>query len=266
MTQIVFDESLVEQLETLYRTRDVQRRRQLVQGALGAQAGERILDVGCGPGFYAAELLDQVGPQGTVVGVDASAQMLAVAARRCEGRPNVAFHEGDATSLPVADESFDAALCVQVLEYVTKPAVALAEMHRALKPGGRLVVLDVDWGTVSWHSTDPARMARALRAWDEHLTDPSLPRTLTRLLHAAGFADVGVEGHVFATNELSPETYGGASLGLIEKYLAGAGGLGLDEAKAWADEQRALGARGEFYFACIQFCFTARRGADRPSN
>jgi arsenite methyltransferase len=266
MAQLVFDESMIEQLEELYRTRDVQRRRQLVRAALGAQPGERILDIGCGPGFYVAELLDQVGAQGAVVGVDASTQMLGVAARRCEGRPNVAFHEGDAASLPVADESFDAALCVQVLEYVTKPAVALAEMHRVLKPGGRLVVWDVDWATVSWHSTDPARMARALRAWDEHLTDPSLPRTLTRHLRGAGFADVGVEGHVFATNELSPETYGGASLGLIEKYLAGAGGLGLDEAKAWADEQRALGARGEFYFACIQFCFTAKRGADRPGS
>ena len=265
MTQLVFDESLVEQLEELYRTRDVQRRRQLVQGALGARPGERILDVGCGPGFYAAELLDQVGPQGTVVGVDGSAQMLAVAARRCEGRPNVAFHEGDATSLPVADESFDAALCVQVLEYVAKPGVALAEMHRALRPGGRLVVWDVDWATVSWHSTDPARMARALRAWDEHLTDPSLPRTLTRHLRAAGFVDVGIEGHVFVTNELSPETYAGASLGLIEKYVAGAGRLGPDEAKAWADEQRALGARGEFYFACIQFCFTAKRGDEQRS-
>jgi arsenite methyltransferase len=265
MAQLVFDESLVEQLEQLYRTRDVRRRRRLVQDALGAQPGERILDVGCGPGFYVAELLDQVGPQGTVVGVDASAQMLAVAARRCEGRPNVAFHEGDATSLPVADGSFDAALCVQVLEYVTRPAVALAEMHRVLKPGGRLVVWDVDWATVSWHSTDPARMARALQAWDEHLADPSLPRTLTRHLRAAGFAGVGVEGHAFATNELSPETYGGASLGLIEQYVAGAGRLGPREAKAWADEQRALGARGEFYFACVQFCFTAERSAEQRS-
>ena len=154
---------------------------------------------------------------------------------------------------------------MQVLEYVAKPGVALAEMHRALRPGGRLVVWDVDWATVSWHSTDPARMARALRAWDEHLTDPSLPRTLTRHLRAAGFVDVGVEGHVFVTNELSPETYAGASLGLIEKYVAGAGRLGPDEAKAWADEQRALGARGEFYFACIQFCFTAKRGDEQRS-
>jgi hypothetical protein len=109
-------------------------------------------------------------------------------------------------------------------------------------------------------------MARALQAWDEHLADPALPRTLTRHLHAAGFADVGVEGHVFATNELSPETYAGASLGLIERYVAGAGRLGPDEAKAWADEQRALGARGEFYFACIQFCFTATRRAGRRSS
>jgi SAM-dependent methyltransferase len=49
--------------------------------------------------------------------------------------------------------SFDRALSVQVLEYVSDPAAALADLHRALRPGGRLVVWDVDWSTVSWHST-----------------------------------------------------------------------------------------------------------------
>ena len=42
---------------------------------------------------------------------------------------------------------------MQVLEYVSDPAAALADLHRALRPGGRLVVWDVDWSTVSWHST-----------------------------------------------------------------------------------------------------------------
>src|ERR671918_421480 len=103
MAQLVFDEALAEQMEVVYRSRDVLRRRRLVYEALGAAPGERILDVGCGPGFYASELLAQVGPDGSVVGLDASAQMLAVAAHRCEGRSNVRFHEADATSLPVED-------------------------------------------------------------------------------------------------------------------------------------------------------------------
>jgi arsenite methyltransferase len=76
--QLEFDESLGEQLEVLYRTRDILRRRRLVHEALAARPGERILDVGCGPGFYVAELLEAVGPQGSVVGVDVSAPMLAI--------------------------------------------------------------------------------------------------------------------------------------------------------------------------------------------
>jgi arsenite methyltransferase len=255
MNQIVFDESMVEQLETLYRTRDVMRRRRLIRDALSAQPGERILDAGCGPGFYVSELDDEVGSGGSVVGVDSSPQMLAVAARRNEGRSGVEFREGDVTSLPVKDDEFDGALCVQVLEYVADPTVALAELLRVLRPGGRAVVWDVDWTTVSWHSNDPARMERVLRSWDDHLAHPSLPRTLAARLRTAGFADVRVEGHTFATAEFTPESYGVATISVIEKYLAPRG----EEVHEWAAEQRELGARGEFFFACIQFCFSATK-------
>jgi arsenite methyltransferase len=258
MSQLVFDEKLVEQLEVLYRSRDVLRRRQLVYEALGAQPGDRVLDVGCGPGFYSRELLDQVGPEGSVTGIDQSPQMLAVARRRSEGFVNARFEEGDATSLPVPSDSFDRALSVQVLEYVADIPRALAEMHRALRPGGRVVICDVDWATVSWHSEDAGRMDRVLRAWDEHLAHASLPRTLAPSLRAAGFEDVRMDGHAFATTELTGETYGGAALPVIERYVRQQGSADVD---AWADEQRALGERGEFYFACMQFCFSGVRSA-----
>jgi arsenite methyltransferase len=259
VSQLVFDDGLVGQLESLYRKRDILRRRALVREAVGAQPGERILDVGCGPGFYVAELLEQVGPQGSVVAVDPSPQMLAVAAERCAAHAHAAFHEAPATKLPVADASADAALSVQVLEYVADTAAALAEIHRAVRPGGRVVIWDVDWATVSWHSNDPERMARALRAWDAHLAHPSLPRTLTAQLRAAGFDDIRAEGHVFSDNEFSSESYAAATLPLIEDYLVGSGKIGEAEARAWAAEQRELGARGEYFFACVQFCLAARR-------
>jgi SAM-dependent methyltransferase len=261
MSQLVFDDGLVDQLESLYHKRDILRRRALVREAVGAQPGERILDVGCGPGFYVAELLEQVGPQGSMVGVDVSPQMLAVAARRCERHSNVDFREGPATALPVDDASFDAALSVQVLEYVADTPAALAEIHRVVRPGGRVVIWDVDWATVSWHSADPERMARALRAWDAHLAHPSLPRTLTAQLRAAGFADVRMHGHAFVDNAFDPEAYLAATLPLIEDYLVGSGLIAVDEARAWAAEQRELGARGEYYVACIQFCFAATKPA-----
>src|SRR5918999_135935 len=236
MAQLTFDEKLAEQMEVVYRSRDVLRRRRLVYEALGAEPGERLLDMGCGPGFYVSELLDQVGPKGSVVGLDASPQMLAVAAHRSEGRPNVEFHQADATSLPVEDASFHRAVCVQVLEYVSDVETGLREILRALRPGGRAVIWDVDWETLSWHSYDPARMERALHAWDQHLADPALPRTLAPRMRAVGFEDVVMEGHAFATAEFTPDAYGSVVLPLITDYLAKVESFGPAEAKGWADE------------------------------
>jgi len=140
VSQLKFDQRTVERLSRLYATRDVLRRRELVRAALGARPGDRIVDVGCGPGFYVTELLEAVGREGSVVGVDSSADMLAVAAKRAAGHDNVEFHEADATSLPVPDASFERAVCVQVLEYVRDVSAALREMYRALRPGGRMLV------------------------------------------------------------------------------------------------------------------------------
>jgi SAM-dependent methyltransferase len=261
MGQISFDADLLPRLEAIYQTRDVQRRRRLVREALDAAPGERILDVGCGPGFYVTELLEQVGPSGAVVGVDSSPQMLAAAAHRNAGHANVTFHEADATELPIEDASFDALVCVQVLEYVRDTAAALAEMHRILRERGRVVVWDTDWSTVSIHSTAPDRMRRVLEAWDGHLAHPALPRTLAAQLGSAGFEDVRVEGHTFATTELVPGSFVASLLELVEQYVDGREETADDEARKWATELRDLGERGEFFFACIQFCFAARKPA-----
>jgi arsenite methyltransferase len=255
MAQLEFNEELAAQMEIVYSRRDILRRRALVHEALGAMPGDRVLDAGCGPGFYVAETLERVGPEGSVVGVDASEPMLALAAKRCEGHDNVGFEKGDVTALPVESEAFDRALSVQVLEYVEDIPAALAELLRVLRPGGRVLIWDVDWATVSWHSEDPGRMQRFLAAWDEHLSDPSLPRTLSARMRIAGFEDVEMQGHVFATDDVSEESYAGALVPMM------AGFVGTDEAQEWAAEQRQLTERGESYFACIQFCFTGTRPA-----
>ena len=206
MSQLQFDADTARRIEALYRIRDAVHRRELVREALGAVLGDRILDAGCGPGFYCLELSAIVGSSGSVVGVDSSPAMLQLASVRCAGRDNVVLLEGEATALPVESGAFDGAVCVQVLEYVADVDAALAELHRALRPGGRAVVWDVDWATVSIHSRDTALTTRVLRAWDEHLADRSLPRTLGARLRSAGFEDVRVEAHAFAASGRDPET------------------------------------------------------------
>jgi SAM-dependent methyltransferase len=261
MTQLSFDAETARSLEKAYQKRDMIRRRRHVREALAAAPGERILDVGCGPGFYVRELLDEVGERGAIVAVDASPDMLALARARCEGHDNVTFLDGNAVALPVEDAAFDAALCVQVMEYVADPGVALAELHRALRPAGRLVVWDVDWATVWWHTADPARMGRVLAAWDEHLAHPSLPRTLGARLRAAGFADVAVTGHSFATVDYDNESFAVAMLGMVADFVPGRCGVTGDEAAAWKAEQRDRAEQGGFFFEGTQFCFTATKPA-----
>jgi len=251
MSPLEFDDRIVAQLELAYKSRDMSHRRGLVRAALGARTGDRILDVGCGPGFFELELVEEVGSEGSVTGVDVSPASVAVAKSRSAGHDNLAFHEADATALPVGDAEFDRAFSVQVLEYVDDVDAALSELRRALKRGGRVVVWDVDWATVSMRTEDEERMRRVLDAWDAHLMHPSLPRSLTARLNRAGFEEVRMEAHPFATNELSLETYGGFLVPFIAQFV------GTEEATAWAEEQWKLAGEGAFYFACLQFCFTA---------
>ena len=261
MNRLEFDDRVVKQLEEAYEKRDMRRRRRLVHEALAPAPGERILDVGCGPGFFVADLLDAVGPEGSVVGVDGSRREPGARGRALRGAPERGLPRGRRHVAAVADAEFDAALSVQVLEYVPDATAALREIHRVLRPGGRVVVWDVDWATVSMRSADEERMRRVLAAWDSHLTHPSLPPTLTSRLRDAGFEEVRMDGHTFA--------HDGALAGhlrrlpcAVRRAVRGGPAPGRRRrSRRWADEQRALAERGDFYFACIQFCFAA--GVDR---
>ena len=255
--QIQFDERMAAGLDVLYRTRDVRRRRTSVLDALAAQPGDRVLDLGCGPGFYVADIAERIGPDGAVTGIDPSDAMLAMTARRTEDAANVTLAEGGADAIPAEDAAFDRAVSVQVLEYVADVPGALAELRRVLRPGGRLVLWDVDWTTLSLHAVDAERTARMLTAWDRHLAHPALPRTLAASLLEAGFEDVQREGHLFDTTAMDPETYGGYLPGVIASYLKGLDDIDDAGVDAWLTELGELDAAGRYSCAVVQFCFVA---------
>jgi demethylmenaquinone methyltransferase/2-methoxy-6-polyprenyl-1,4-benzoquinol methylase len=107
--------------------------------ASGLGAGGRALDVACGSGKLSLELLRAVGPRGLVIGVDFSAEMLAVAGRRA---PGPVYVRGDGLSLPFADGAFDAATVAFGLRNFAEPEMGLREMLRVLRGGGRALVLE----------------------------------------------------------------------------------------------------------------------------
>jgi SAM-dependent methyltransferase len=163
--------------------------------------GGSALDVACGPGTVARVAAARLGEAGRVVASDISAAMLAVAAAKPAqpGSAPIEYVESSATALEIADSSFSAVFCQQGLQFFPDRPSALAEMHRALEPGGVLL-------TSTWAAEHPlglfGPMADAGRELgiDEPYPRAFDPRSyalgaaeLGALLRSAGFRDVAVE-------------------------------------------------------------------------
>ncbi len=229
---------------------------------LAPKAGERILDVGVGPGLLAFDLARLVGPEGRLVGLDVSADMIAIARGRLAGLAQTECVQGDAIKTGLPDGGFDAVVSTQVHEYVPDMPLALAELHRVLRPGGRALILDTDWRSIVWHSSDEARMARILACWDDHLVDPHLPAKLGPLLTRAGFEVRRVEIAPMLSPLWQPVSYAAGIYRAIAAFVERNGarhGLGADEIAAWRDDQEALIGRGEFFFSLNRYIFLATR-------
>jgi arsenite methyltransferase len=114
--------------------------------SLGAlEPGKRVLDLGCGAGLDSLVAAQMVGPNGSVVGLDMTPEMLAKAraGAAASGLENVRFVEGDAERLPFADESFDVVISNGVIDLIPDKDAVFSELHRVLAPGGRIQVADV---------------------------------------------------------------------------------------------------------------------------
>jgi ubiquinone/menaquinone biosynthesis C-methylase UbiE len=112
-----------------------------VAAAAGVKSGDRVLDVACGTGALTLAVADRVGPSGSIVGLDANPEMLAVARRK---PAQIEWLEGMAETLPLPDRSFDAVVSQFGFMFFEDRPAALREMMRVLRSGGRLAVAVCD--------------------------------------------------------------------------------------------------------------------------
>lgn len=158
--------------------------------------GDRLLDIGCGPGTITVDLARQVAP-GEVLGLDAAEEVVvqAEAHRRDQGVANVRFATGDVYDLDLPDEHFDVVHAHQVLQHLTDPVRALEEMRRVLRPGGLVAVRDSDYGTFTWAPAEP-RLDRWLELYHEvtarNDAEADAGRHLLGWVQRAGFRDIEV--------------------------------------------------------------------------
>jgi arsenite methyltransferase len=255
MSMLQFDEDGARHIQRVYSTPDVVGQRSEVLALLAVQEGERVLDIGSGPGFLVASLADAVGPTGAVHGLDQSVPMNAVARDGVGARPWVGIDVGDALELPYPDGAFDAATATQVYEYVADMPRALAELRRVLRMGGRALILDTDWDSVVWHVADRERHSRVMVAWEEHLADAHLPCTLPGHLRRAGFRVTGRHLIPLFNPIFEPNTYSALTMETIARFAAGRRGLTEADVDAWMADLRERGAEDDYLFSVNRYCF-----------
>lgn len=171
------------------------------------ERGQRLLDVGCGPGTITVDLAELVAP-GEVVALEREASVLteveALAVER--GVTNLTMVVGDVYQLDFDDGSFDVVHAHQVLQHLTDPVAALAEMGRVTRPGGVVAARDADYAAMTWYPDEPRldrwmeiyqRVARANQA------EPDAGRRLLAWANQAGLARVEATAGVwcYATDE-----------------------------------------------------------------
>ncbi len=254
---IQFDEKAARSLERSYQTPEIAATRQSTLNALGLQPGEHVADMGCGPGFLVAEMADVVGPHGRAVGIDTSANMLALAENRTDGLAQAEIFEADLLHLPFADGEFDALACTQLLLFIKDIPRALSEMHRVLKPGGRLAIIETDWRGVVLNAEDDNLTRRMFAAWDAAAVSPNLPVSLKPALLAAGLENVSVEGVPIINTDFGRDGFSSGMLRGVAKKAQSMGAVSDDEATAWIDDLKAKDADGAYFFCVNRFLFKA---------
>ena len=258
MSGLTYSDEAARHLEKTYRTKDIVAQRLETIRRLGLSAGEKVLDIGCGPGFLCEEMAEIVGRDGAVVGVDISRDLIGLCDRR--KHPTwLSYEVGDATKLNQPDASFDVVACTQVAEYIPDVDAVLSETFRVLKPGGRTIFIATDWDALVWFSDDAERMAAVLKSWEAHCAHPRLPRTMPHRLKNVGFRLDDACAYTLLNLSYDDDCYSKGLSIFIDKFVGGRGDLSAGELKGWLNEFERLHEAGRYFFSSNRYILKALR-------
>tara|TARA_B110000091_G_scaffold204501_1_gene239252 strand:- start:485 stop:1267 length:783 start_codon:yes stop_codon:yes gene_type:complete len=254
---IIYDKKAAQNIELSYQTPEIVRQRNQTLEALALRAGEQVLDVGCGTGLLVHDMSSTIGLQGRIVGVDFSNDMLELAKKRCSEMTNVQLQQGSITQLDFADNSFDAASCIQTLLYVDEIEVALSELRRVMKPGGRVAIIETDWRGVVLNSPDEVMTRKILDAWDATVSSPNLPVKLIPLLKKLNFSAIKTSAIPILNTSYSEVNFSSGMLAYFSSYAVKNNVISNEEAALWMKQIQDLSKTESFFFCVNRFLFTA---------
>jgi ubiquinone/menaquinone biosynthesis C-methylase UbiE len=225
------------------------------------QSGHKLLDLGCGPATDTIPLAQLVGVNGQVIGADYDEAMIAEAEQRAEQAGVNAWvkHKcADAISLPFDTDYFDSCRSERLFQHLPNPSQALSEMIRVTKPGGRVVVADSDWGSLSIDSDETdieRRLARFLA--ESSLHNGYSGRKLYRLFKHQNLADISFEVFSLATPNYTLARQG-MQAEKVEQAALKAGVITPEELHCWKTGLEQADLDGT-YFSSVNLIMLAGR-------
>ncbi len=235
--------------EEMFQWRDGQRS---LLGPADLQPGQRVLDLGAGPGFFALGIAGIVGEAGAVDGVDINARFVTDANARAARFDHVNFHLLEDHRLPFEAGTFDRAICKNVLEYVPDLHASLEELGRVLKPGGRVHIIDSDWGFVIVEPWGKDTVDRFFQAAAPAFREPYVGRRAAGALASAGFGEI----EVTMVPIVDREGMGLSVLTNMASYIHTFGTLADAEVKQLMAQARDGIGDGSYLFCLPQFLVT----------
>jgi ubiquinone/menaquinone biosynthesis C-methylase UbiE len=217
--------SNLEWLLDHHSTKESERRQMVTD--LNLQAGERVLDLGCGPGLWASMFAEKVGPSGEVIGMDFAPELIEHAASQLEDNPFgdvMRFMLASFYEIPLRDQTVDAIFLGNCCSYVSDVVGLLNEMKRVTKVGGRVISKEFDDGATIFNPVDPYLNAKVVEgvsrtegetAEPEDIADdeppsPKFNSFMGRRMHGffreAGFEDISTKTYaIHKVPPLAPE-------------------------------------------------------------
>jgi SAM-dependent methyltransferase len=214
---------------------------------LQLKPGSLVVDAGCGPGLWIPLLAAGIGCKGQIIGVDISMEALVTAqlhnARKWYS-PHVQFQQATLEQLPIPPGTADMIFSANVSQYLSDPVGTFAAMGRYLAPGGRLVIKDIDFGTMRFSNIDASLQARVFQSrerWEQirvkegySFEDSYIGSKLAGYLREAGYGDVQEKSYLIQRRHVLSADFRFYLQGIAEWFVCeGAPLLNSEDQKNW---------------------------------
>ena len=223
---------------------------------LRPEIGHRIIDIGSATGDVAFLLLKDHPAIAQIVAVDSNPEYCesAISLRKQHGSPdNIEIKAADAQKLPFPENSFDRAICAEMLEYVADPANAISEICRVLKQDGIALFIHSDFDTQVFNSGDRNRTRMIVKAFSDAGPNGQMGRELYGLCKGAGFAAVEPHIYPFIGTSWEPNTYAYQMSHMIVDWLTRKSMVPVSELTQWISDIDKAYREGNFIYSINRY-------------